>query len=367
MSRGIRAGSRPVSSTDQPAASSRRAAARPIAPVPPTMTARATPAPYPPRPGHAARPRAAWRRAAPRGTWAHDAMHGVVAAAVRRQLSHVLMARLWRASFVSPAGRGWRPVPRRPPCPPVPRLPVPSARHHRARRAPCPPARRLPGTRKDPRSRRPAGAAPPSKTPSRDDPGRFRVLTGDRPTGPLHVGHLFGTLLNRVRLQDLGVQVMVLIADYQTITDRDAPESLPADVLGLVADYLAVGIDPRASHDLRAQPGRAAEPVAAPVPQPGQHGRGGPQPHREGGIRGDRRLGDERPDVHLPGPPGGRHPVLPRQPGPGRQGPASPPGTHPDHRPALQRPLLVRGSRTSPPRTPCSARPRCCSGPTARR
>jgi tryptophanyl-tRNA synthetase len=78
----------------------------------------------------------------------------------------------------------------------------------------------------------------------RRDPGRFRVLTGDRPTGPLHVGHLFGTLANRVRLQDLGVDVMVLIADYQTITDRESPASLPADVLGLMADYLAVGIDP---------------------------------------------------------------------------------------------------------------------------
>ena len=76
------------------------------------------------------------------------------------------------------------------------------------------------------------------------DPGRFRVLTGDRPTGPLHLGHLFGTLANRVRLQDLGVDVMVLVADYQTITDRESPASLPADVLGLIADYLAVGIDP---------------------------------------------------------------------------------------------------------------------------
>jgi tryptophanyl-tRNA synthetase len=76
------------------------------------------------------------------------------------------------------------------------------------------------------------------------DPGRFRVLTGDRPTGPLHVGHLFGTLANRVRLQDLGVDVMVLVADYQTITDRESPASLPTDVLGLIADYLAVGIDP---------------------------------------------------------------------------------------------------------------------------
>jgi tryptophanyl-tRNA synthetase len=75
-------------------------------------------------------------------------------------------------------------------------------------------------------------------------PELFRVLTGDRPTGPLHIGHLFGTLLNRVRMQEFGVDVFVLIADYQTITDRDLPQELRADVLGLVADYLAVGIDP---------------------------------------------------------------------------------------------------------------------------
>ncbi len=78
----------------------------------------------------------------------------------------------------------------------------------------------------------------------RDDPTGYRVLTGDRPTGPLHLGHYFGTLLNRVRLQDLGVDTMVLVADYQTITDRDSPASLPGDVEELVADYLAVGIDP---------------------------------------------------------------------------------------------------------------------------
>ena len=50
-----------------------------------------------------------------------------------------------------------------------------------------------------------------------------RVLTGDRPTGQLHLGHLFGTLQNRVRLQEDGVDLMVLVADYQTITDRDSP------------------------------------------------------------------------------------------------------------------------------------------------
>jgi tryptophanyl-tRNA synthetase len=76
------------------------------------------------------------------------------------------------------------------------------------------------------------------------DPGSFRILTGDRPTGPLHIGHYFGTLENRVRLQQLGVELLVLIADYQAITDRDSPAHLPVDVEGLVADYLAAGIDP---------------------------------------------------------------------------------------------------------------------------
>jgi tryptophanyl-tRNA synthetase len=76
------------------------------------------------------------------------------------------------------------------------------------------------------------------------DPSRFRVLTGDRPTGPLHIGHLFGTLENRVRLQDLGVELFVLVADYQVLTDRAAARHLPDDVEGMVADYLAAGIDP---------------------------------------------------------------------------------------------------------------------------
>ena len=79
------------------------------------------------------------------------------------------------------------------------------------------------------------------------DPTAFRVLTGDRPTGPLHLGHLVGTLRNRVRLQDLGVPVTLVIADYQVLTDRDDPGPLRDRVRGLVADYLAVGIDPQRS------------------------------------------------------------------------------------------------------------------------
>ena len=60
-------------------------------------------------------------------------------------------------------------------------------------------------------------------------PARFRVLTGDRPTGPLHLGHYFGTLANRVRLQHAGVRVLLLVADYQVITDRDAVEKYRHD------------------------------------------------------------------------------------------------------------------------------------------
>ncbi|MEU8798885.1 tryptophan--tRNA ligase [Spirillospora sp. NPDC048819] len=76
------------------------------------------------------------------------------------------------------------------------------------------------------------------------EPGAFRILTGDRPTGPLHLGHYFGTLANRVRLQRAGVELFVLVADYQVLTDRDVADHLSEHVEGLVADYLAAGIDP---------------------------------------------------------------------------------------------------------------------------
>ena len=72
----------------------------------------------------------------------------------------------------------------------------------------------------------------------------FRILTGDRPTGRLHLGHYFGTLRNRVRLQELGAEVFVLIADYQVLTDREVAERLDEYVTGLLLDYLAVGLDP---------------------------------------------------------------------------------------------------------------------------
>jgi tryptophanyl-tRNA synthetase len=79
------------------------------------------------------------------------------------------------------------------------------------------------------------------------DPRSFRILTGDRPTGDLHLGHYFATLLNRVRLQDAGAAMFIIIADYQVLTDRDTAERLPEHTHGLVLDYLAAGIDPARS------------------------------------------------------------------------------------------------------------------------
>ncbi|MDY2668576.1 tryptophan--tRNA ligase [Schaalia hyovaginalis] len=80
-----------------------------------------------------------------------------------------------------------------------------------------------------------------------ENPSRFRILTGDRPTGHLHLGHYFGTLRNRVLLQERGVQTWVLIADYQVITDRDGVGPIRERVLALIADYIAAGIDPERS------------------------------------------------------------------------------------------------------------------------
>lgn len=80
-----------------------------------------------------------------------------------------------------------------------------------------------------------------------DDPSQFRVLTGERPTGPLHLGHLIATLANRVRLQAQGVEIFLVVADYQVITDRDVAGDLPAVVREVLLDYIAAGIDPEAT------------------------------------------------------------------------------------------------------------------------
>lgn len=76
------------------------------------------------------------------------------------------------------------------------------------------------------------------------DPSEFRVLTGARPTGNLHIGHYFGALRNWVDIQRRGVETWLLIADYQVITDRDDTGPLKERVYSLLTDYLAIGMDP---------------------------------------------------------------------------------------------------------------------------
>ena len=77
------------------------------------------------------------------------------------------------------------------------------------------------------------------------------ILTGDRPTGRLHVGHYVGSLKERVRLQNSGKfdEIYIMIADAQALTDNaDNPEKVRQNILQVALDYLAVGIDPTKSH-----------------------------------------------------------------------------------------------------------------------
>ncbi len=75
-------------------------------------------------------------------------------------------------------------------------------------------------------------------------PDKYTMLTGDRPTGRLHLGHYFGTLKGRVALQDMGIKTNIIIADYQVITDRDTTDNIQDNVYNMVIDYMACGIDP---------------------------------------------------------------------------------------------------------------------------
>ena len=73
------------------------------------------------------------------------------------------------------------------------------------------------------------------------------ALTGDRPTGPLHLGHYVGSLANRLVLQETHKQY-VMIADVQALTDNyDKPEKVRENIFQVACDYLAVGIDPQKS------------------------------------------------------------------------------------------------------------------------
>ncbi len=76
--------------------------------------------------------------------------------------------------------------------------------------------------------------------------GKKRILTGDRPTGRLHIGHYFGSLKKRVEMQESGeYDPYILIADVQALTDNfNNPEKVRKNVKEVAMDYLSVGIDP---------------------------------------------------------------------------------------------------------------------------
>lgn len=81
-----------------------------------------------------------------------------------------------------------------------------------------------------------------------DDYSNDIILTGDRPTGPLHLGHYAGSLANRLALQGRCRRQYVLIADTQALTDNAGrPEHVARNVLEVAFDYLAVGLDPSRS------------------------------------------------------------------------------------------------------------------------
>lgn len=76
---------------------------------------------------------------------------------------------------------------------------------------------------------------------------KLRVLTGDRPTGPLHLGHYVGSLKNRVKLQD-NYDCFFIIADYQVLTDHlKETKQIEKNIREIVLDYLSVGIHPKKS------------------------------------------------------------------------------------------------------------------------
>ena len=76
------------------------------------------------------------------------------------------------------------------------------------------------------------------------------ILTGDRPTGRLHVGHYVGSLQERVALQNTGRydEIYIMIADAQALTDNaEHPEKVRQNIMQVALDYLACGIDPAKS------------------------------------------------------------------------------------------------------------------------
>ncbi len=112
------------------------------------------------------------------------------------------------------------------------------------------------------------------------------ILTGDRPTGRLHVGHYVGSLRNRVVLQNSGrfEKLFFMIADAQALTDNfDHPQKVRDNIMQVALDYLACGIDPAKSTILVQSHISELTELEHLLHESGDAGPSGAKPHRQGG------------------------------------------------------------------------------------
>ena len=174
------------------------------------------------------------------------------------------------------------------------------------------------------------------------------ILTGDRTTGALHLGHLVGSLKNRVRLQETHRQFL-LLADTQALTDNaHDPERVRRNVLEVALDYLAVGIDPEKT-TICVQSGL---PALAELTMLYLNFVTVARLERNPTIKDEIRARGFRPRYPggvplLPGCPSGRHHRLQGDPRTGRRGPGTAHRTGQRDRAAYQqsdRPQCARGS-----------------------
>ena len=172
--------------------------------------------------------------------------------------------------------------------------------------------------------------------------GKPRILTGDTPTGKLHLGHYVGSIENRLALQEQ-YDCYFLIANKHAFTTRaDRPDEIRQSVIDIATDWLAVGIDPDKSTMFIQSEVPAIDELTFFFAMLIPFNRVMRNPTLSEEIR-DKGLGDNYPfgfPLYAVGPVR-RHPGLPPGDGAGRRGPAPAPGADPRGRPAV-RPALLR-------------------------
>ena len=104
----------------------------------------------------------------------------------------------------------------------------------------------------------------------RKGPGRIRYSQGTGLPGRLHIGHLFGSVQNRVRLHRMGVPTFIVIADYQVLTDRDTFENISENIRQLAIDYMSSRhrCHRRENIHISSQSCSGTQPTAASVSDP---------------------------------------------------------------------------------------------------